>query len=91
MYSVRRSSKFKKDIRKLQKQNKDISKFQDLHEYLVNGKALPHHYRDHELIGNWSGLRECHIEPDWLVIYRVDPDEQLLEYARTGSHSELFS
>jgi len=65
--------------------------FKDIDALLTAGKPLPRKNKDHNLSGNWNGHRECHIEPDWLLIYRVDEDKMVVEYARTGSHSELFS
>jgi mRNA interferase YafQ len=90
MYDIHYSSKFKKDVKRCQKQNKDMDMFKHIHELLINDKNLPAKNKDHELIGNWNGFRECHIEPDWLLIYRRDKKNKLLEYARMGSHSELF-
>lgn len=90
MYEIRRSTRFKRDVRRCQKQNKPMDKFKDIHELLVEGSSLPEQNRDHNLSGNWSGYRECHIEPDWLLIYRIDEANNILEYVRMGSHAELF-
>ncbi|NIP38266.1 MAG: type II toxin-antitoxin system YafQ family toxin [Candidatus Dadabacteria bacterium] len=90
MYDIHYSSKFKKDVKRCKKQNKDMDKFKDIHELLINDNDLPLKNKDHELIGNWNGFRECHIEPDWLLIYRRDKKLKILEYARMGSHSDLF-
>ncbi len=59
-------------------------------ELLAMGEALPEKNRDHELSGNWDGHRECHIQPDWLLIYRIENDVLVLTLARTGTHSDLF-
>ena len=91
MYKFTRTSKFKKDYKRSQKQHKNLEKFMNIHLLLIVGKSLPTKNKDHNLSGNWSGFRECHIEPDWLLIYRVDEKEQFIEYVRMGSHSELFS
>ena len=64
--------------------------FKDIDALLVAGTPLPQKNKDHNLTGNWRGHRECHIEPDWLFIYKVVENEKLIEYVRTGSHSELF-
>ncbi len=72
------------------KRRKDMRKFQAIHEMLAAGKPLPLKNRDHFLTGNWRGCRECHIEPDWLLVYRFFEDENVLEYVRMGSHSDLF-
>lgn len=90
MYEIRLSSRFRRDIRLCQRQKKDLDLFKDIDALLSAGKPLPKKNRDHSLSGNWHGHRECHIEPDWLLIYRVDEDEKVLQYVRTGSHSELF-
>lgn len=90
MYEIRRSTRFKKDVRRCQKQNKSMDKFRTIHELLVKGSPLPERNRDHDLSGDWVGYRECHLEPDWLLIYRVDEADDVLEYVRMGSHAELF-
>jgi len=75
----------------VQAPKKEIPKLQIILELLTAGEALPASYRDHNLTGNYVTRRECHIEPDWLLIYRVNEEEKLIELVRTGSHSELFS
>ena len=82
------TTQFKKDYKRVKKQNKDVAKLKIVIENLVKGKLLEPRYRDHQLSGNWEGHRDCHIEPDWLLIYRITADSLYLE--RTGSHSELF-
>ena len=67
-----------------------MEKFRKIHNLLVSSQALPQKNRDHGLSGNWSSFRECHIEPDWLLIYKVNETQKLIEYARMGSHSDLF-
>ncbi len=64
--------------------------FKHINELLMAGEQLPVKNRDHILTGNWKGHRECHIEPDWLLIYRVNEVEKEIEYVRIGSHSDLF-
>ena len=86
--NIHYTTQFKKDYKRISKQNKDLSKIRDVIEKLVAGQLLEPKYHDHQLSGNWKGHRDCHIEPDWLLIYRVTGDDLYLE--RTGSHSELF-
>ena len=83
-----RSSRFKRDVRKLEKQGKDLTKLRSVLLLLLEEKPLPDHYRDHALRGDWYGFRDLHVEPDWLLLYRLKDGE--LQLARTGSHSELF-
>jgi len=79
---------FKKDIKKMQKRGKDLAKLKAIVGLLLAEKSLPPKNKDHQLGGNWSGHRDCHIEPDWILIYKIFDDELRLE--RTGSHSDLF-
>ena len=73
------------------KQGKNKSKLDTVIQTIQKEKDLPKKYRDHELVGNWKGYRECHIDPDWLLIYKVHQNEvRLLRLARTGSHAQLF-
>ena len=90
MYRVEATSKFKRDVKHCKKQQKDMEKFKIVSALLEHGQSLKPHHRDHLLTGNWSGYRECHIEPDWLLIYRVDDTKKVIIFVRTGSHSELF-
>lgn len=89
-YIVKFTSQFKKDYKKAQKQHKDMNILKDVVNMLANGEALPKKYCDHTLIGNYKGKRECHLEPDWLLIYEYDGEELILWLARTGTHSDLF-
>ena len=82
------TGKFIKDFKKVISRRKDQSKLFSVVELLLAGKTLPEKYKDHSLGGNWSGRRDCHIEPDWLLIYYRDKDRLILE--RTGTHSDLF-
>ena len=70
--------------------NKDLEKLKTVVELLVQEQILPERYRDHNLVGDWSGYRECHIEPDWLLLYKIERDEESLTLVRTGTHSDLF-
>ncbi len=83
---ISRTTQFKKDVRLAQKRGKDINKLKEVLELLVSG--LPARLRDHFLIGQYQGTRECHIEPDWLLIYEDSGEEIVL--IRTGSHNDLF-
>ena len=83
-----RKSRFKKDYKKLKSSGKDLNKLRLVIELLVQGNDLPSKNRDHFLTGKYKEFRECHIEPDWLMIYKLTPTELIL--VRTGSHSELF-
>jgi mRNA interferase YafQ len=84
------TTRFKKDYKLAMKRNMDMSLLDDCIRKLAAGEQLPLAFHDHELSGNWSGYNECHIRPDWLLIYRVDGDGLILVLARTGTHSELF-
>ncbi len=88
-YDLIRTTKFKKDFKKAIKNGNDINKFKEVVRLLQNGETLPPKNKDHYLTGNWNGYRECHIEPDWLLIYRIDKTELVLVLTRTGSHSYL--
>ncbi len=83
-----RSAQFKRDARKAQRRGKDLAKLRQPLTALMRRTSLPSRYRDHPLRGDWQGYREIHIEPDWLLIYRIQGDELLL--VRTGSHADLF-
>ncbi len=82
------TKRFERDIKKIQKQNKNIPKLKEVINNLINEKALESKYKNHKLKGNYSGRMEYHIEPDWLLIYRVESPKIIFE--RTGSHSDLF-
>lgn len=89
-YTVKLTAQFKRDYKRMMKQRRDISLLDDAIRMLASGMRLPTTYRDHALTGEWRGHRECHILPDWLLIYRVDGDVLVLTLTRTGTHSELF-
>ncbi|MBF0227580.1 MAG: type II toxin-antitoxin system YafQ family toxin [Desulfobacterales bacterium] len=86
--NIHYTTQFKKDYKKIKKQNKNLDKLRDVIEKLAEGKLLEGKYKDHLLSGKWKGHRDCHIEPDWILIYRIVHDN--LYFERTGSHSELF-
>ena len=89
-YSIVWSTQFKKDYKRSMKRNLDINLLDDIIRKLSYGKELDDSNKDHALIGNWSGFRECHIEPDWLLIYKIENDGLVLTLTRTGIHSDLF-
>jgi len=91
--NVRWRSRFKKDYKLMIKQGKNISELDYAIEELSVPNVLPESYRDHSLVGDYAEYRECHIEPDWLLVYgyeTLDSGECQLLLVRTGSHSELF-
>ena len=90
MLKVRYSSKFKKDFKIIVKRGYDISLFEEVLTLLREEKILPEKYNDHALKGDYIGHRECHITPDWLLIYRINNNELILSLTRTGTHSDLF-
>ena len=89
-YFVNWTSQFKKDYKLAQRRHRDIAKLDGIISLLADGKPLPPANRDHALSNNWANHRECHIAPDWLLIYQVKNDVLVLELTRTGSHSDLF-
>lgn len=84
------SNRFKKDLKQAKKRGLKLEKLRKVIETLASQKSLDEKYRDHSLSGNYQGFRECHVEPDWLLIYRIENDELALFLFRTGSHSDLF-
>ncbi len=83
-----RSAQFKRDVKRVQKRGKDLAKLKILLTLLIEQSPLPSAYLDHPLRGDWKGYRDAHIEPDWLLLYRIEGDE--LHLARTGTHADLF-
>ena len=90
MYEIVASTKFKKDLKLAIKRGLDISLLNKIVVMLQNGIPLPAKNKDHALTGNYSGCRECHIQPDWLLIYEISNKELILYLTRTGTHSDLF-
>ncbi len=90
MYSIVYSTQMKRSVKLMKKRGKDLSKLQTVVELLAAGKDLPPKYKDHNLTGNYCKYRECHIEPDWLLIYKIESDILILTLVSTGSHSDLF-
>jgi mRNA interferase YafQ len=89
-YELVLSGRFKKDLKQCVKRNFEISKMENVVEILLSGKKLPDKYRDHSLTGRWKTHRECHLYPDWLLVYRIEDDILVLTLTRTGTHSDLF-
>ena len=90
MLRLTATSKFKKDYKRMKKQGKDMRLLESVIDDLLAEKVLDEIYRDHALVGRYLGFRECHILPDWLLIYAVDHNDLILTTSRTGSHSDLF-
>ena len=90
MLEVRYSAKFKKDYKTVIKRGSNPQLLQDVLEMLCSGQMLPPKFRDHNLSGNYEGHRECHITPEWLLIYKIEQEILTLTLTRTGSHSDLF-
>lgn len=90
MYKLRPTTKFQKDLKRVQKRGYDLSLLTEVLKKLANGEILPEKNRDHPLTGNYAGCRECHVSPDWLLIYEISYDELILYLTRTGTHSDLF-
>ncbi len=89
MYTPAFTKQFKKDIKRAEKQGRDIEQFKLISRTLLAGEVLDPIFRDHQLVGNYKGRRECHIASDWFLIYKIDGNRMIFE--RIGSHSELFS
>ena len=90
MYTVKPTSRFQKDVKKAQKRGLDMELLTSVIKKLAAGEELPARNRDHALIGEYVGCRECHIQPDWLLIYEVEQEALFLYLIRTGTHSDLF-
>lgn len=90
MRTFSRTSQFKKDVKLARKRGKDLEKLTTVLDLLIDGDELPSQYRDHPLRGNFAGSRDCHIEPDWLLIYTLTENGDHVRLERTGTHSDLF-
>ncbi len=89
-YIVKPTTKFQRDLKKVQKRGYDILLLTDIIKKLANGEQLLEKNRDHSLTGDYVNCRECHIIPDWLLVYEIDKVELILYLTRTGTHSDLF-
>ena len=90
MHEIVLANSFKRDLKLAKRRGYDLSLLQKVVDILAAGKPLPEKHRDHELTGNYGGFRECHITPDWLLVYKIDHGELLLFLSRTGTHADLF-
>lgn len=90
MYKIVYTNRMKKDTKLMKKRGKDIPKLINVLSLLASGNPLPIQYKDHQLTGNLQDFRECHIEPDWLLMYQVYENTLILSATATGSHSDLF-
>lgn len=86
--AIRQSTQFRRDVKRMTRQGVDLSKLETIVKTLIVQESLAERFRDHALVGDWKGFRECHVQPDWLLIYRVEGSE--LQLARTGSHAQLY-
>ena len=89
-YDIQFTTQFKKDLKLAKKQNKNLDKLFEVIDILANGGMLDEKYRDHDLKGRYKGTRECHIEPDWVLIYEIRNNILVLMLYRLGTHAELF-
>lgn len=90
MLDIVLSNQFKRDLKLAAKRGYDLDLLDEVVTKLANREALPEKNRDHDLSGRYAGFRECHIQPDWLLVYRVDETEIILFLSRTGTHADLF-
>lgn len=89
-YTVKFAKQFKKDFKKAERQKRNLSLLKSVINMLANGETLPPEFCDHILVGNYKGKHECHLAPDWLLIYEYSENELILWLSRLGTHSELF-
>lgn len=89
-YEIVPSNRFVKDLKLAKKRGYDIEKIKNVISVLASGKTLEAKYCDHPLTGDYGGYRECHIQPDWLLVYQINENKLILFLARTGTHSDLF-
>ena len=90
IYTVKPTTRFRKDYTLMEKRKLDMSLLDDIIAKLAQGTPLPASNRDHALTGNYAGHRECHVLPDWILIYRIENDVLVLSLTRTGTHSDLY-
>ena len=90
IYKLALTSRFNKDLKKILKRGYAMQELHNVINLLQSGINLPSKYRDHALGGNWTGHRECHVKPDWLLIYKVENEVLVLTLVRTGSHSDIL-
>lgn len=90
MYEIQSTSEFRKGYKSAKKRGRNMDALAKVIDTLAEGRQLPDSNRDHQLIGNFRGCRECHVEPDWLLVYRIDKGKLVLMLVATGTHSDLF-
>lgn len=90
MLTIRYETSFKKDYKRAKRRGYNLYLIEEVIRLLVQQEPLPERYKEHSLIGNYAGYRECHITPDWLLIYKIKDNELILVLSRTGTHSDLF-
>lgn len=89
-YNLKPTKKFQRDLKTCQKRGYDLNLLTEVIKLLANGTALPKKYKDHKLNGTFAGCRECHIQPDWLLIYEYSDSDLIIYLTRTGTHSDVF-
>ena len=90
-YEIRNTTQFKKDYKLAKRRGMNITLLKDIVTKLANGEPLDARHKDHPLSGDWIGHRECHIQPDWLLVYRIENDILVLTLSRTGTYSDVFN
>ena len=90
MRTFSRTNQFKKDVKRAGKRGNDMAKLKAMLDRLIEGEPLPQEFKDHPLRGNFAGSRDCHIEPDWVLIYTLTEKNSHVCFERTGTHSDLF-
>ena len=91
MLKLKLTAQYRKDQKRLYRRGYDMEKIKAVIAILLENKPLPLKNKDHALVGDYAGFRECHVLPDWLLIYKIDNDELVLIAFRTGTHADLFS
>ncbi len=90
MLTIKYQTAFKRDYKRIKKRGYDTGLLENVVFLLADGQELPAEYKDHELIGDYKGCRECHIAPDWLLVYEISDTDLILYLTRTGTHSDIF-
>ncbi len=90
MLTIRYEASFKRDYKRIKRRGYDLYLMEEVIDLLIQQRPLPERYKDHGLIGDYAGCRECHITPDWLLVYQISQDKLILILTRTGTHSDLF-
>jgi mRNA interferase YafQ len=91
VYKLEFTNKMARDLKRVKRRGKNIDKLDFVLEMLVNNRPFPEKYKDHQLRGKYLGFRECHIEPDWLLMYRIIEERLVLSATGTGTHTDLFA